>query len=207
MESRQEDGPMEDFLRSDHLTDAIFSLTVARSHLRAVSMNPFHWKWVIIALHNAVQGFMVSAAKGSSGLAVLRDRDAKAWHDARSQGKAVAVKGKLRNFLALYELIKSDRMLRYTMSRKFVFTLRHDKSMEALNDIRNDFIHFTPRSWLLELAGLPQIAIDCLDIVSFCGWDSGNILWLNTSAARTRKDVAALLEVFFDLRDKYGEEP
>jgi len=198
---------MENFLKNDHLTDAVFSLAVVRHHLEAVSNNPLYWKWIIIALHNSVQGFMVSAAKGGSGLAVLGGREVKKWHEARSEGKPIPLKGKLRKFMELYDLIKSERMLIYIKSRSFVATPDHDRSIGALNAIRNDFIHFVPHSWLLELDGLPRICVDCLDVVSFCAFDSGNVLWGDTDTAGIKKDLRALSVGFSALRNKYEETP
>ena len=39
--------------------------------------------------------------------------------------------------------------------------------MKNLNFIRNEFVHFTPKGWSLELSGAPRIAIDCLDVAEF----------------------------------------
>ena len=46
-------------------------------------------------------------------------------------------------------------------------------SMKVLNDVRNDFIHFTPKGWSLDLSDSPQLAIDCLDVSEFLVSSSG----------------------------------
>ena len=138
------------------------------------------WKWAIIALHSGLQGMMVLALKGSNGLNVLSDENKKQWlkwHNSDRCDKARPRDLKLASFLGLYKRIKSDRMKMYVQSRKFRPSETHDRSVGLLNNIRNDFIHFTPKVWGLELEGLPTIATDCLEIAEFLAWESGNVMW------------------------------
>lgn len=39
--------------------------------VRLVSDDPYRWKWTIIALHNALQGFLVHAVSGSHKLGAM----------------------------------------------------------------------------------------------------------------------------------------
>ena len=48
-------------LATNELKDAVFSLRVVAECLAKVKEESHYWKWVIIALHNSLQGFMVSA--------------------------------------------------------------------------------------------------------------------------------------------------
>jgi hypothetical protein len=52
--------------------------------------------------------------------------------------------------------------------------------MRKLNEIRNQFIHFMPKVWVLELTGLPAICLDCLAVARFLHKEGGNILWHKT---------------------------
>ena len=62
-------------------------------------------------------------------------------------------------------------------SKKLETTGSQDKSIQRLNSLRDDFIHFLPQSWSIEVSGLPMICRDCLDIIHFLGWESGNVFW------------------------------
>lgn len=48
-----------------------------------------------------------------------------------------------------------------------VLTLSHEhlQSFKRLNALRNDFAHFTPRGWSIELGGLPKIFSDIIDVI------------------------------------------
>lgn len=83
----------------------------------------------------------------------------------------------LLSFLKLYELTKSDQMLKYTSSKPFTPNKSQNESIKRLNGLRNEFIHFTPKHWLLELDGLPVIINDCLRMAEFVIWESGNLLY------------------------------
>ncbi len=70
---------MENSLRTDELKEAIFSLEMVAEQVLKIHIDTYRWKWVIIALHNAVQGFMVLSLKGSHGLNILKNADKKSW--------------------------------------------------------------------------------------------------------------------------------
>jgi hypothetical protein len=49
------------FLATNELKDAVFSLRMVAECLAKVKEESHYWKWIIIALHSSLQGFMVSA--------------------------------------------------------------------------------------------------------------------------------------------------
>ena len=51
------------------------------------------------------------------------------------------------------------------------------------------FIHFIPKGWSIELSGMPQICIDCLDIIDFLGWHSGDIIWIDELMKNRAKEA------------------
>ena len=73
-------------LQTDELKEAIKGLEMVERLLPDLLKDPYIWNWVIIALHVSLQGFMVAALKGSSGLAVLREDSAKKWLEAHRSG-------------------------------------------------------------------------------------------------------------------------
>lgn len=52
---------MDNRLDTDEALEAVLSLEMVRDQLLKVEQNLHYWKWVIIALHNALQGYMVLA--------------------------------------------------------------------------------------------------------------------------------------------------
>src|SRR5687767_3146447 len=60
------------YLVTDDEREAVGALEEAAGYLEIAEIDPARaWKWVIIALHNAVQGFMVLALKSTWNVRVL----------------------------------------------------------------------------------------------------------------------------------------
>ncbi len=203
---------MELWLRTDEHEEAVSALEMVAEAGTSISSDSYRWKWVIISAHNALQGFMVLALRNGNGLLALKDNIAaqwlkayREWLKANREGGKFPVE-KLDTFLNLYKKIKSDRMLCYVHSKIFEASDDHDRSVKKLNQIRNKFIHFVPKSWLLELTGLPQICLHCLEIIQFLGWESGNILFRDNQQERARAALFEAKKVLFVLQSKYEEE-
>jgi hypothetical protein len=166
----------EQWLRTDEREEAVSALEAVAEWSGRVATKIDYWKWVVLALHNATQGFMVLALRGSDGLRPLKEDVATAWLTAYREGSDYPVE-KLDSFLNLYKKVKSDSMLFFIHSKKFIPSGSQSRSIKKLNSLRNDFIHFLPRSWSLEVSGLPEICLDCLALVESLGWECGNVLW------------------------------
>ena len=170
---------MENWLETDESQEAVLALQLVSeqlAHLESTG-NPHYWTWIIVGLHNALQGFMVLALRGRNNVNVLTEDCAKEWlaADERKDGKYP--EQKLDKFLNLYQKIKSDRMQMYVNSRIFKPSGTQSRSIRKLNSFRNDFMHFVPKGWLIEVSGLTQIVDDCLNIISFLAFECGNIFW------------------------------
>ena len=181
--NEEEPNDQEDeWLKTDEWIEAVSDFEMFSEQLQRVIANPHRWKWAIIALHGGIQGMMVLALEGSHGLNVLHEKDAESWlswYEGDRSTESPPRDLKLANFLELYKKIKYDKppMKRYADSQKFVPKGTQGKSIKLLNQLRNKFIHFTPKLWGLELGGLPAIMSDCLEIAEFLAWESGNIIW------------------------------
>jgi hypothetical protein len=155
----------DEWLRTNELVEAVSAFEMFAEQLQRVTDDFYRWKWAIIALHSGLQGMMVLALKGSHGLHVLHPKEASRWHKAHERGDLPLKNLKLDRFLALYKKIKGDKMLMYVRSQKFVPKGTQGRSINLLDRLRNEFIHFTPKVWVLELEGLPAMALDCLAIL------------------------------------------
>ena len=152
------------------------SLEFAALQAKAITNDNYAWKWVLISLHNAAQGFMVLALWNGNGLLSMPDDVAIKWLKAYDNNEKLP-KDRLDKFLNLYSKCKKPENFNYCGSVAFSATTSHDTSFKDLNDFRNDFIHFTPKGWSLQLLGLPELVIDVLELIKFFGWNSTAILW------------------------------
>jgi hypothetical protein len=188
---------MDKWMRTDETLEAVFSLEMVCDQLPRAQHNIHYWKWVVIALHNALQGYMVLALRGSDGLNILTEKCAKKWKAVWKSGSGQFPPRRLDGFMNLYNKIQagtehyeealsrggvtwrteSDLMLMYAGSKPFRPQGSQTQSVEMLNALRNDFIHFLPKGLSLEVGGLPQMAKDCIDITAFLAFDCGNVLW------------------------------
>ncbi len=167
-------------LNTDEETEAVRALEQTAVQLAQVGSDPYLWKWVIIALHNALQGFMVLALQGTWNIRVLKKADAKQLWEATERGDTEAMfkRYDLEFFLGLYEMIKKERhMNQYCHSKPFKPGGTHTRSVKRLNELRNEFVHFVPKSWSLAVEDLPRVVKDGTDVISFLVLESNNITW------------------------------
>ncbi len=180
--------PRSAYLRTDEQEEAVRSLEWAELQARTLAADTYAWKWVLIALHNAVQGLMVLALWNGNGLLALRPKVAKKWMEAYESGGQFPAQ-KLDEFLNLYLKVKDPNNFHTVGVGAFVPTGKHDESMNYLNEFRNMFTHFTPKGWSLQLAGLPRICLDTLEVMNFLGLQSTAVLW-SKPARRARAERA-----------------
>jgi hypothetical protein len=161
------------WLRTDERNEAIKSLHKTHQFLLQIHEDSYNWKWVIIALHNSTQAFMVLALKGTASLNVCKNREKIV--DAMNSGNE-RPKLRMEKFLDLYRDIKStDRMNQNIYSRAFLASKETDYYMETLNEFRNTFIHFKPCNWSLGISTLPDLTNSVLDVIEFLVLESGNV--------------------------------
>lgn len=178
---------MPHYLRTDVANEAVSALEIVSESVTNAKSDTYRWKWAVVALHNSVQGFMVLSLHGGNGLAALEDTVAAEWLVAyRNNGPYP--KERLDGYENLYKKVKGDRMMIYCHSKKFVPAGTQGRSIKRLKRLRDEFIHFVPKGWCLEVSGLPALFTDCLDFIDFLGWDCGNVIWHDAaleSRART----------------------
>ena len=195
------------FAVTDTFVETVSALEASSDELARVLRDSYRWKWVILALHSALQGMMALALEGSNGLRVLKPKDAKRWLDAYESGAPLPADLEMDNFLNLYEKIKNDTILFYVTSKKFTPEGTQGKSIKDLNRLRNQFIHFTPCSLSLVLNGLPEMAIDCLNIARFLAYDSKNIDWPENMGGRVERAFRTASKTALAMKEAYALPP
>lgn len=197
---------MAAYYRTNEEVEAAEALAFVAKHATVLKRNPRMWRWVIIALHNAVQGFMVLSLRHGNGLLALTEKSAQEWLAAYNASADSYPEEQLDNYLSLYKKVKSAKTGSIGSNAPYKPRGTEGRSIRKLNALRNEFIHFTPKGWSLELAGLPRIATDCLTLVGFLGWEAPNILWHQPAALRRAKSAhRRALAAFARLEREYGK--
>jgi hypothetical protein len=146
------------FVRFDERQDVLASLDLMKVITPLLEECPGHWKWTIIAAHNALQGAMVCALVDTTGVSVLGEDSAKAVLkrlEADSESRDKQPKERLATFLELFN--RCCKQLDLKLTREQVRDIRR-----LNNDFRNNFAHFVPSGWAIEKAGLPRIIASAL---------------------------------------------
>jgi hypothetical protein len=150
----------EKWLQTDELEEFIGALRFAAELVPSVVDDPVRWKWVIIALHNALQGVCVCALRGAdpTGISVLdRVSGAAMWHwldvVSREPEHPPPPEEKLAKTLELYKRVKTKQYL----DNPLPLDTARDANIRRLNFLRNEFIHFVPKGLSIEMSGMPLI--------------------------------------------------
>ena len=163
----------EKFLRITEETNAIDYLEKTAFYLEESKSSDIAWKWVTISLHGALYGFAIAASSGTDSRSVLRKN------------------GKL---LSIWDAIKrcEDPTIMCTLVHAKALTLTHDQreSIQKLTSLlRNDFSHFTPKSWSIELHGLPQISLEVLEVINFLCFETKTYILLDPDLREETKTI------------------
>jgi hypothetical protein len=198
---------MELFLRTDSLEEGLRSLENIIPHLKNSLDDSYQWKWIIFGLDNAIQNYMVEAVADSVGYNILNGKIKKKWWEA-FQNDTKRPKEELEGYYTLYSMIQqSNHMKKYCHSKCFSPTASQNKSIHKLHSLRNEFMHFIPRGWSLYIGNLPVITMDCIKMIEFLVFESGNIFWPDKQYESRLKDALTNInETLVMLREEYEKE-
>lgn len=129
------------YFRLDERSNALDYLRKVRLHLTEVENDQWAWKWAFIALHGALYGFAITVAKGTDDSSVLKKN------------------GQLISFCSALEHCQKIGAVEKLSDSQ-------EKSLKLLTEsLRNEFMHFQPKGWSIEIHGFPKIAIEVLGLV------------------------------------------
>lgn len=172
---------MEKYFVTDEIKECYKSLEFAYEELIKCENDSYRWKWAIIGMHNALQNFMVSALRDGIGNNILKERARAKHYDSIRQGKFSSANEPLNFFLELYNDIKSDVMLKYSISKKYVAESGDDDEVKNLNESRNSFIHFIPMGIEIDVLIFINSFDVAVKIIKFLVLESCNILFVEQS--------------------------
>jgi len=131
------------------------------------------WKWLALALHAAVQGALVChLVTTASPLGAVTNRNAEEWVDYFDKSRSDSTFRPPRTrLLDLPELIKLARKPGSCGDGRETTHVRvSDQELNWLHrfhsEVRNQFVHFEPMGWALEVSGLPTLAALVSRIIS-----------------------------------------
>jgi hypothetical protein len=193
------------YLSTNRINEVISSLEVVIDNFNHIKVDKNRWKWIVIATHNSLQNIMVEALWFSNGFRAMTKESVNKWmkvHQEESDNKKYPAL-KLANFPELYKRIcDKDTMDGYIHSKAFTAEQRHNHSIYTLNKIRNRFIHFELTSWSLNINDIPNIIIDCIDILKFLVHNSNNILIVNPQdQGRLNKSIDKLIYITHEINN------
>lgn len=166
---------IEDYILTSSVTECVEGLRFILNQLEGTLENPYNWKWIILALDNTVQNFMVYTLRDSAGVNILRKKIRAPYYKSLRENTP-RPKELLDEFLSIYEATKGQEMKQYVDSKSYVPINDEEKNIKRLHSIRNEFIHFIPKSWLLYVTGMPQVVLDCMKYINFLAFESFNFL-------------------------------
>jgi hypothetical protein len=184
----------KNYLRFDEKSNTYDSLEKLCLFLSKVQNEPNFWKWSIIALHNSLYGAMILSLQGSNPDRVSKfPIGKKTIYSTSSDNEPITLKvenRKLIDFSEAFKRIQKDKFMKMNVgSNIFKSEFRHQETVRALNNIfRNQFLHFMPLGWSIEIMGLDYLINDCLEIIEFCLLKSGNVM-LDEEESKFFKDI------------------
>ena len=157
--------PPERWIRTDEAEDVAASVRHALRCRAMVDQDPQAWKWVALGLHAALQGTLVChLVTTASPLGVVTDKNAQEWVDyfeaSRTDSERRPPKTRLLDLPELIKLARkpgsagdgrSSGLVRVT-DAELVWLRRFHA------EVRNQFVHFEPMGWSVEVSGLSALA-------------------------------------------------
>lgn len=181
----------EEFFEIDETENLIDNLEMV-AHFLDTSI-AYKWKWVIIALHQALYGSLIASLQGTDARQTVVDRK-------KDTGKAVMLhvnripidviassfgkdEVKILDWITNPYLISLDEALRRVKLKEYLplfdnakplkTTSEEDHAIERLTkEFRNQFEHFTPKAWLVYTSILPPIVSNVLRVIRFLEFES-----------------------------------
>jgi hypothetical protein len=170
----------ERYIRTDEAEDVVGSIRHALRCATFVSEDPQAWKWGILALHSALQGACVCHLTTTAApVGAVTQSNAKEWityfNESRGDQNVKCPDTKLMPLPDLIKAVRKYGSAGGSSTNNLVEI--SDTELVWLKrihfEIRNQFVHFAPQAWTIEISGVPQIGRIIARIIKDihdCGW-------------------------------------
>lgn len=146
---------MREYITFDRQLDALASLREFCLCAERASTDEKSWKYAIVAIHNALQGYICIALANGNGFQTWSERDMQKWLNAYRNETSLP-NTKLDFFMDLYDKIFSDEG---SLDRK---------NISWLNDTRNSLIHFNVDSFGVHRDSAITCCGEALSAIELC---------------------------------------
>ena len=148
-----------DWLHTDEQEELVSVAEFCAANARLDPPDLNSWRWLIIGSVLALQGAFVNAL-----LTTDTSQSAVFQHPERYYAWLSDPKGnpqprdRLASTRELLERAKDCDL--------FDPSTETERRIKQLIDLRDDFIHFTPKGWSIEVSGLPEMLLDCWNLIA-----------------------------------------
>lgn len=183
------------WIQTDEAEDVAGSIRHALLCAGLVAEDPQAWKWAALALHSALQGACVCHLTTSfAPVGAVTSRNAAEWISYVEQTRInPAAEPPRPHLLGLPDLLKAVRKPNSAGDRSNDAGIAISDAelawLRRFHDaVRNQFVHFEPMGWSLEVSGIPEIGTLIARIVNDIlnvgyGFRHQNRTWRATLAA------------------------
>lgn len=161
-----------EYVRFSEESNALDYLEKTVEFIHRADTDSMDWKWVFLSLHGALYGFMICALKGTDPARVVRK-------NARNQWRLI-------DFGTALKWCQDPRyMMMTTESKVLRLSQTQKQSLDLIqNRFRNEFAHYEPRLWSIDLHRMPQVVIDGLEVTRLLSLETGNYMHLTIEAGK-----------------------
>ena len=193
---------MPEWIRIDEREDAINALEHAAASAETLEADPANWKWLIVSLHNALQGTLVCTLSGTAGVGALDEKSMKKvmeWFEiSRDDPDAPMPRERMADPISLFERAMIPDFMSEFGGSPLKVTQEQQGDVKLLNQLRRKFAHLLPVGWSIESAGLPRIVLNVTAIIEtlLLSHPANTFRLEQKQTARVREAVGKLREVF-----------
>ncbi|MDY0138010.1 MAG: hypothetical protein RBS36_12640 [Thiomicrospira sp.] len=162
----------EQLITYDESSNLMASLKMLESSLSAIKVNPLNeypenLKPLILGLHGSLEAIMLNAltSMGSTLGAFHRDQFEKeiAFKKGEEGGCSATQVDVITNY---YKRLKSPEWTcHYIDSQPLAESNKHESAIKRLQELRNDLVHFAPKSLTLTMHEINDLTISILDLL------------------------------------------
>ena len=155
----------DQMLITDEAEDVAGSIRHALLSLSNTTRDPQSWKWALLALHSALQGACVCHLITTlPPIGVVSEKDTAKWlvyfNARRTDPQTERPKTYLMKFPQLLTAVSKPHSAGDRSNASGIEI--SDKELRWLKridtEIRNQFVHFAPMGWSIEVSGIPDLA-------------------------------------------------
>lgn len=156
---------VDNWIETNETEDVAGSIRHALRAAQVLGEDPQAWKWVVMALHSALQGACVCHLTTTAApVGAVTERNAREWlayfEDSRTNPHARPPKTRLMGLPDLLKAVRKPSSAGDGSNGAGVAISESELSwlLRFHKEIRNQFAHFEPMGWSIEVSGIPAIA-------------------------------------------------